>query len=449
MEDRSKPTSILSNHWVVFGIIVFCLVVIALIVVIVLGTTGTIFKSTSDVSVTNNVSPTNDISFTKEISNMSKSIPAIPRTRTDEVNLEQERPILEKLVANSVFEPFEPIKSVHHSPKLPNIVEYVVVMDVPDETIDFIRSIRSPDLVCERILTSFKISTPLLTLTACLSKAFALKKNALLLFPGFRFVDYGISLFVEQVEATLQDRWDVLVLEQKVDTWQPFNTNICRVTRGQEPPSGIIVNKAYMPRLISYLIQQIRMEKSQIDLNPIQATDVWVMWKYPLGKRYTYMDDMLHGVDEDGKSFSVHVLPPIEQRKIAICIKQNGNTNEIQNDCRNKFLKLHTLEYFIVTDPQVLPELDASFDYLFYIDSNYRIYQYPPEQDVLVSSGWVRLEHHNDSFWGKCLKHPSDEIRHLSSSYMYAEQCLDPECNDPVCATLRTSNIVPIMGNTA
>lgn len=438
-----------------------------------------------------------------------------------------------------------------------------------------------PDFVPRERLSAVKRSNSalgsFLSKIACLSKALSLKKNVLILDDDFQLLQTPAEIMesMRVVEERFGNRWDVIGFGQNVDEWQHVcsdkDVRLMRVLHSVSS-SGFLVNKLYVPRLLAYRLQKLRSVLQQEKLQDsfhldkiktdLQRTDLWLTFQFPIGckagERWQYMDDLAHATNDMGVCQRIVLAPKLEQRRVAVCHMATGKYNQfvtaIQNDCYLKLLKLHQMEFFLFTDDpgsysdrteegaklHVLPIVNSKgypqdnlyrfhhilsaqedlekFDFVFYMDVDYRLYQHPAESQLMVENGIVATAHvHNivekrdgskrhigspetrpdstacikptetmttyfaGSFHGGATRpylemcriirdcvdtddrngitakwldeshlnrylmdHPPAAI--LSQSYIFSEKCLDLECKDPVCVSLRESRIQPVMG---
>jgi hypothetical protein len=254
------------------------------------------------------------------------------------------------------------------------------------------------------------------------------------------------------LENFAENRWDVVSFGQHVDDWQLLseqpNFKICRLFHNSST-TGYLVNKLYIPRLMAFWIQSLRkILQQQEDMRDVdhissiqtdlQKTDTWIGFNLPLGHRgddkWRYLDTLTHATDHKGESHKITLREKFVQQSVAICHVASGRYNQyvpaIQTDCYVKFLKGHRMELFIFTDEpqnylntteegavchingiqargypgdnlyrfhyilQAESEL-KKFDYIYYMDVDYRIYKHPVE-DQIMRNGIVATAHlHN------------------------------------------------------
>ncbi len=294
----------------------------------------------------------------------------------------------------------------------------------------------------------------LLSHIACLSKALTLKKNVLILEDDCEFLrtDFQIMKVLSAIKKWNGDRWDVICFTQEnIEQWQLLTTteegiHICKLIKGCS--TSYLVNKQYLPKLLAFFIQQLRaalhkqknaQALSLCDMQrQLQSTDVWIGFHVPFAQtpreRGLYLSGLEAFVNQvDDKIANIVLSPQQPQQKILICNIAFGSNNHhvsgIQRDCYLKIFKLHQLEFCLFTDQDtqlsatteegavlhVIPlqaddlihkdenlyrftilekaiPLFDSFDYVFYIDMDYRIYQHPFENNLLVQ-GLVGASH--------------------------------------------------------
>jgi len=336
----------------------------------------------------------------------------------------------------------------------------------------------------ERLSAIKRPNSPLgnfLSHIACLSKALTLKKNVLILEDDFAFSRAAPDIFrsLEAMESFTENRWDVVSFGQRVDHWQLLTeargVKVCRLLYNTST-SGYLVNKLYTPRLLSFWIQRLRsilkhevmqeavfIENVQTDL---QKTDTWIGFNLPLGhwgdERWRYLDSLTHATDAQGKAHELKLQDKFVQKRVAVChvatAKYNQYVPGIQKDCYLKFLKGHHLEFFVFTDEpqnylshteeggvchveaiksrgypgdnlyrfhyllQAEEEL-KEFDFIYYIDVDYRIYQHPVEGQ-LMRDGIVATAHlHN------VVEKRDGSKRHIGSPEVRVEStaCIHPD----------------------
>lgn len=314
-----------------------------------------------------------------------------------------------------------------------------------------------PDFVPRERLSAIKRANSelgaFLSKVACLTKALSLKKNVLILEDDFRLDQSPAEVLraLTTVEEHFGNRWDVIALAQNVDEWQPVcSQGEVRVMRVLHSVHGaaLLVNKLYVPRLLAYWIQRLRTllpkESSQTARHiasvktDLQRWDVWLTLFYPLGhalhERWTYMDDMEHATNAQGACQKLVLMPPLVRQRVAVCHVATGEYNQyvtaIQNDCYLKFLKMHHMEFFLFTDQassysdrtdegavlhtyQVeargyprdnlylfhylceAAEQLRTFDFVYYMDVDYRVYQHPAEKQLMVAGVVATAHLHN------------------------------------------------------
>jgi hypothetical protein len=346
-----------------------------------------------------------------------------------------------------------------------------------------------PDCVQRERLSAVKRSNgPLgnfLSHIACLSKALILKKNVLILEDEFKFdrTSMDILEYMQSVEDYCDHRWDVICFSQKIDDWQFLTetkkTRICRILHNTST-CGYLVNKLYVPRLVAFWIQKLRMilqkekfseeyhiEHVQTDL---QKSDLWIGFHIPIGHRgeekWRYLDDLQHAINPVGVPTSIRLQESFVQKSVAVCHLATGTYNQyvpaIQKDCYLKFLKIHRMEFFLFTDEanhyakqteegallhtysvdskgysndnlyrfhyllQAEEEL-KKFDYIYYMDVDYRIYQHPAEHQLMVD-GIVATAHlHNivEKRDGSKRHIGAPETRPESSACIYSDEKME------------------------
>jgi len=429
------------------------------------------------------------------------------------------------------------------TPELGKFIEHIMYINLDEhhgkrEKVEAeIELLHLPDFVLRERLSAVKRSNnnlgKFLSHIACLSKALPLKKNVLILEDDFvlNMSSKEILTAFEGTQDYLENRWDVICFAQDVTRWQNLTTlnnslQICKLLHSTSTVA-YLVNKLYLPKLLAFYIQQLRimlqqgaylaMENIQTEL---QTSDLWIGYHVPVGivrgQRQIYLADLTSYIDEKQIVHQIEVEPCADQKKVAICHIATGKYNQyvhpIQKDCYLKFLKLHRLEFFLFTDevehydttteegaklkvrPVVNFEKDSfrfssiiseeaaltQFDYIYYMDVNYRLYQHPFETDIMVDGVVATSVLHDvpnsgfsvGFFGGSAIptltmlhtmsirpeKGKTDEFylnqyfemfpptSVLSQSYMFSERCLDISCKEPLCRLLREANVTPILG---
>lgn len=378
----------------------------------------------------------------------------------------------------------------------------------------------------------------LMSHVTCLAKAAASQKNIMILEHNFEF-NLKPAEF-DQVLAAVTEvcgpRWDVIYLAQNVKQWQflgEFNgIKVCKVEQNSGL-SGYLVNKLYINRLVLYCFQKLRecMKAGQTDLNisdllsELQTRDMWLAFNLTIGhagveEQWRPLNSLTHQTHTvTGQVQNIMLSAPTPRYRVAICHVATGDYNDyvhdIQRDCFMQFLKAHYLEFFLFTDrpdaytdetleglPCHVYHIDSGtaryrfhyllmaetklsqFDYIYTMDVDYRVYQHPPETDLLrpgviatqdIASMAPSVTKYASHFHGgrtpEYLKmcrgikgyveqhmegdETADLNRYLAlhppvwslpQSYIFSERCLNEACTEPVCKQLRNQGNVPIMG---
>lgn len=314
-----------------------------------------------------------------------------------------------------------------------------------------------PDFVPRERLSAVKRSNTalgnFLSKIACLTKALSLKKNVLILEDDFRLDATPAELLeaLQTVEAQFGNRWDVVALAQNVDEWQTAGDGgtwrVMRVLHSHGS-TGLLVNKLYVPRLLAFWIQRLRALLHQSSApeardiahakTELQRWDLWLTFfpsaGYKADDRWNYLADLQHATDGAGVCQRLTLAPPLVRQRVAVCHLATGHYNQfvtaIQNDCYLKFLKMHHIEFFLFTDQAgnypvrteegavlhtysleargyphdnlyrfhyLLQAEDAlqTFDYVYYMDVDYRLYQHPAEKQLMVPGVVATAHLHN------------------------------------------------------
>lgn len=472
------------------------------------------------------------------------------------------------------------------APGIEKFIEHIIYINLKTDKLkrksveEEIDNLCLPDFVKrERLSAVMRLNKHLgkiLSHIACLAKALSLKKNVLVLEDNFHFdrTPAEILQALTSVQSQVGNRWDVISFSQCVEDWQLLGQGngfkVCRIFRNSST-AGYLVNKNYISRLMSYLIQRMRSilpkpdeHTDQIIQNiwtSLQNTDLWVGFNLPLGHQgrhvWRYLDTLSHKTNSSGEAFKVELRRPFEKKRVALCHMATGKDNiyapAIQKDCYLKLLKGHHLEFFMFSDePQAyLPvteeggichvflvdqddspepqdgsqetkgsmpfrlkrfhyllqaeEALRTFDFIYYMDVDYRIYQHPVEEKIMQkgivatshlrnvverqdeSSACIRpdekmttyfsssfhggsapeylemcrvLSRNIEADWNKGIQAKFQDESHLnryllshppavtlSQSYIFSERCLDIKCQEPMCQALRNLGHLPIMGH--
>jgi GR25 family glycosyltransferase involved in LPS biosynthesis len=440
-----------------------------------------------------------------------------------------------------------PMKLEEGTPGLGRFIEHIMYINLDEhhgkreKLEEQIELLHLPDFVLRERLSAVKRSNnnlgKFLSHIACLSKALPLKKNVLILEDDFvlNMSSKEILTAFEGTQNYVENRWDVICLTQNVSNWKNLTTlnnslQICKLLNSTSTVA-YLVNKLYLPKLLAFYIQQLRVMLQQGSYTPmenlqteLQSSDLWIGYHVPVGfvagQHQIYLADLTSYIDEKQVVHNIEVQPHTDQKKVAICHiatgKYNQYVNAIQKDCYLKFLKLHHVEFFLFTDDSDLFDNDRTeegaklkvrpvinlekdlfrfssimseeaaltqFDYIYYMDVNYRLYQHPFENDIMIDGVVATSLLHNipnsdfsvGFFGGAAIptltmlhtisirseKGKTDEFYFnqylqmfpptsvLSQSYMFSERCLDISCKEPLCRLLRESNLTPILGPVA
>jgi GR25 family glycosyltransferase involved in LPS biosynthesis len=576
-----KPTPKISTYWIV-AITLWAVTVFVIVLLVILWQTGVIFKCpTTATSITTTTNKESEQSNLNNINTQSKgdlsrhtlesTILRIPEYdihqnafRTEDVIL-PEKPVIEQLTKEVCTTTVLREEKDDYERKtvagLERFIQHVFYIDEHHNNRQHIEKqienlgLLSPIVTKERLSVIKRSDGNLgrfLSHIACLSKALTLKKNILILEDDFLFYRDASVIYkaLQDIEVYCENRWDVICFGFVADEWQPLTTTqhgkLCRIYH-TTALTGYLVNRLYIPRLLSFWIQKVRailkqQQQQSLQNNislamDLQKSDIWVGLHIPFGfkkdsERLRYLDDLQYQVSPQVQK--IHLHPPWVQKSIAIC-HVGGEAHQVavlQQDCYLKFLKNHRLAFFWFCDSpestnstqmtvkyqesrtaegamlysypllsdqesvqnivQARDILMKEFDYVFYMDNNYRIYQHPIESQLLVS-GLVATEQlhnlvsqdkdkkkkyalsfhggetlsylkmcqelkenmetntmttttHDLSYYFQKYLEKNPPVSVLSQNYIFSEKCIDLECQEPMCQVLRESMLFPIMG---
>lgn len=270
---------------------------------------------------------------------------------------------------------------------------------------------------------------------ACLSKVLPNKQHVLILQDDFQSNMSCEELLtnIELIDRETNGRWDVIQLHDQHTKLQPFadHKQVARVLCS-ESTQAYLVNKHYVPHLLTFLIQQIRvilqkdtfLESFEIRrvIRELQTRDCW----------YTVQPKLNNNKNNN---YQVKLTDAFQSRRVAICHVATGKYNNyvkgIQKDCYQKFLKPHPIEFFLFTNQPELYQTKTEegvplhvytidrqgfpgdtlyrykyilqakqefkdFDHMFYMDVDFRVFSPPDESQLLVPTGTVATAHlHN------------------------------------------------------
>lgn len=290
---------------------------------------------------------------------------------------------------------------------------------------------------------------------AALSHALKFNTNFLILEDDFQF-KYEYQTIVknlQNVESLLKNRWDCIVFGQYVHKWQPIDGNVFRIL-DCTTTSGYLVNKNYIQKLLTFFINEFRTMLGtkfnnlyHIDQcqRRVQSTDFWVGFLKSIGcqrpgksiigntfasNSWEASEDLTYFIHGDNIKHPLETLSSFKRKKIAICNVATGKysvyVKDIQHDMHKNFLKGHELGFFLFTDsnipntktddgdnlhvyhiehkPWPYPTLYRyhymllgkkallDYDYMLYVDVDYRVYDTVPESDIFVD-GTFAVKH--------------------------------------------------------
>lgn len=468
-----------------------------------------------------------------------------PLTLPRENMLEKEQDVISTLPdTEPVLTPSNSITSEHaHYPNLEHFIEYVIFINNGSPHPELEAQVDALGLNIKRsrlsaIKQAHNQQARLMSHVTCLAKAAASQKNIMILEHQFEFrlKPAEFDQVLDAVTEVCGPRWDVIYLAQNVQQWQFLGEangiKVCKVEQNSGI-SGYLVNKLYINRLVLYCFQKLRecMKAGETDLNiseilsDLQTRDVWLAFNLGIG--HAGVDDQWRPVNSlthqthavTGQVRNIALSAPTPRYRVAVCHVATGDYNDyvhdIQRDCFMQFLKTHYLEFFLFTDrPDVYTDetleglpchvyhIDREsaryrfhyllmaeaklthFDYIYTMDVDYRVYQHPPETDLLrpgvvatqdiaslVPSVTKYAPHFHGGRTPEYLKmchsikghveehtegdetsdlnqylalHPP--VWSLPQSYIFSERCLNEACTEPVCKQLRSQGNVPIMG---
>jgi hypothetical protein len=549
----SLPTPKISKYWIV-TIVLWAVTVFVIILLVILWKTGVIFQCPKQAS-----KEADDSAPDSSIHPLEASILKMPEyntlmaRRSEDLNLSEKRVIeqLNKEVSTEVLSSYNNNNNNNEIYEqkvvagLERFIQHVLYIDAHENREHIEKQIENLGLLNsvvtkERLLALKRTDGNMgqfFSHIACLSKALTLQKNVLILEDDFIFHRDACVIYkaLQDIEAYNENRWDVICFGFVTDEWQPLTTTqsgkLCRIYHATSL-SGYLVNKLYVPRLLSFWLQKARILLKQNVSNGVtepwaqtalQKSDVWLGLHIPFGYKkdlgiVRYLDDLQYQVSPQVQK--IHLHTPFIQKSIAIChiLGEEARVATIQQDCYLKFLKNHRLVFFWFTDRvteyqvsrtaegailhmypildqtnQILQAQDVLLkhcDYVFYMDTNYRIYQHPVEAELLVSglvateqlhnlvlppdtqkkyalsfhggdtSSYLKMcqvlkenrqadPQHDLEFYFQRYLEQNPPVSVLSQNYIFSERCIDLDCQEPMCQVLREAMLYPIMGPTA
>lgn len=272
---------------------------------------------------------------------------------------------------------------------------------------------------------------------------FSRNKNILILEDDFVFQKNGEELKsnMTEVQKEFGNRWDTVVFGQYVHKWQHIaNMDPMRILHSTTT-SGYLVNKDYVQVLYekwsshlmklwnktTMLTHEENLDQIQIEF---QKEDLWIGFGESIGHQKVDISTISNSMADnrwtctpDRKEFNgVNILDDkvFEQKKVCVCLIATGKYKKflapIMNDCYTRFIRNHKLSFLLFTDEQqashsaegvpihcvvqekkgfpgdtlyryhyFLSQQDhlKTFDYAFYMDVDYGIYQRVTESDML------------------------------------------------------------------
>jgi len=259
--------------------------------------------------------------------------------------------------------------------------------------------------------------------TTAMAKAISLEGHVLILEDTF-VLDISRKELL-RIFRNLPVRWDVLLFAQDVEEYHPWQDTYqdwIRVLQNNNK-CAYLVNEHYFPKLVSTCFKSFRAynrtKNSQVlpfsllkVFQGLQKSDLWLGQKEAIGheragQRESLDTDKKCKFLKDGTQKTVKVHPVVYRRKVAICTVAKGEEENrameiLFKDIHSNFLKMHHLEVFLYTDNMEffhdmdkdielhkihlthevpspfhlvwnIQDMLKAFDYIFYMDSHYRI----------------------------------------------------------------------------
>jgi GR25 family glycosyltransferase involved in LPS biosynthesis len=365
-----------SRRYLVENSILFVLSIVVLVVIVSLSETHHFKKkSSNDQNATNHSSQCN----CNEMNNyppgsIEREILCIPEykytSRENEYTCEIEKPVIDKLSTEIHMEKINlnSDNNIHHDistfiqeivivqrknidPNDPNLVlKQLDNLNIPSSiTIHCLKSVENADHTIGQYLSHVSV----------LSKFINKHKNILILDEDFKF-NSNINLDtihneLKNVMNILGNRWDVIKFSQNPKIIQHLGINVYKL-QDDNCSGGYLVNSNYIHRILQFLIQEIRLNlqkkhhyRENFNLNNVysllQVSDMWVGFEAPIGYNQN---------SKNKKNEPIISKKPLSQKIIAICNIATGKYKQyvqnIHRDCHLKFLKCHTLKFFLFTD---------------------------------------------------------------------------------------------------
>ncbi len=263
-------------------------------------------------------------------------------------------------------------------------------------------------------------------------------KNVLILEDDFQFNDSRQDIIAKLghvQESFPQSRWDVIVFGQYTKAWSNVSNGVMRLLESTTT-SGYLVNKDYAETLYRALLEHMvpLLDKTPFEHEDhidqfqlgLQQQHVWVGFQNAIGKQrpvhsiignvfsnnsWTASSDLKHWFHgDDVTPYQLVTHPDFKLLRIALCMVATGRyiqfVESIAQDATKLFCRPHYLHMFLFTDSdQEFPNVSKyftprtgfpgdtihrydymlkaerelqAFDYIFYVDVDYRILEYVP-----------------------------------------------------------------------
>lgn len=433
------------NKKVLFGIFLLLVVV----TLVVLGCTGQ-FSKKSKQNTTNNTKAESDNNTSNSNPYQSELENVIVKSGnvnnpTLEIELdEKEQLVLNMLTTNTVTTDEDNELSV----KGKQISDFInVVIHIVDETKKEENTKEVKKLSFDKETTDYFHMFPIerkddqqlsmfFSIVSAIKRAREYGKNAMILYDGYQFHDSNEELYekLQYIHEHFGKNWSVIALDQHVEQWQEVydenkKLNVIKLLKC-EGFGGFIINKMYISRLLTTLINYIRYYLNKYPmkkmnkregishvLNTLKEDDMWIGFTTAVGSMkdqtpwnigethskpmsnpfrrqhvlfYTIKDNVKPNSDPFLQQFISKLLPGhnvhflIFDRKFQI---KDYNTDinihvfKLDNtDTMSKYLQLVELQKVV-----------KNFEFIFFIDSNYQILHPVSKKDILPNNGLIAV----------------------------------------------------------
>jgi len=283
---------------------------------------------------------------------------------------------------------------------------------------------------------------------SCLNYAARANEHVLILEDDFQFETDRVSIMqkMHDISTSTENRWDCIVFGQYVHEWQQFSGNVFRIL-DSTTTSGYLVHKNYADTLFKFFVSEFRSilgkpfsDDYHIDQiqRKIQKNDLWLGFLKPLGGQrpgksiigntfaansWSASDDLRSFTTGTGALYPLVTRSPFVRKRVAVCNVATGKysvyAKALHHDMHKNLLKGHSVGFFLFTDsadfgshtedgdrlhvyhvdhkPWPYPTLMRyhymllgkeallQYDYMMYVDIDYRVYAPVPSEDVMVN----------------------------------------------------------------